>query len=246
MSLRVDSAQAAFNMLVGVMQKPALRPLLIGQPLADSLMIRHPTGRAMEIAVVAGARAGGSLVSRWSFGVAGDEAPRMQTSADGMVVNWDDSRAAVHGRLLPGAQILEPGSPWAPQGTIYSLCSQHWQHPSEHIVVLHGRGPQLNPAWWTPKRCTDLEKRNPAAYVTDVEAEFSDAETSLFSALVIERQTRESPLDLPYDPGYIYSAAADPATRGNSWTLTIIGRPRAMQFNEAVRYRVAVVRQWTG
>ncbi|HMA97096.1 MAG TPA: hypothetical protein VKP30_30640 [Polyangiaceae bacterium] len=125
MSLRLDNSQAAFGMLAGVMQKPALHPLLIDEPTADSLLIRHPSGRPMEIACVAGARAGAGLVSRWSFGVAFDEAPRMVGSEDG-VVNLDDARSAVMGRLLPGAQILYIGSPWAPFGPVYDMVQEHW------------------------------------------------------------------------------------------------------------------------
>jgi hypothetical protein len=125
MSLRLDNSQAAFGMLCGVLQKPLLRPLLVGDPLSDSLIIRSPSGRPMEIACVAGSRAGAGLVSRWSFGVAFDEAPRMVGSEDG-VINLDDARAAVMGRMLPGAQILYIGSPWAPRSPVYEMVQEHW------------------------------------------------------------------------------------------------------------------------
>ena len=128
MSVRLDNVQAAFNPLCGVMGKPALRSLLIDAPTADSMLIRHPSGRPMEIACVAGSRAGAGLISRWSFGVAFDEAPRMIGQEDG-VVNLDDARSAVMGRLLPGAQILYVGSPWAPWGPVYEMVQEHWGKP---------------------------------------------------------------------------------------------------------------------
>jgi hypothetical protein len=97
-SLTTDLSKVVFDHIVGnVLARPALRALLIGEPTADALVLRHPSGRPVEIKVVAGARAGASLVARWSAGCIFDEAPRMIGSDDG-VVNYDDCRAAVIGR----------------------------------------------------------------------------------------------------------------------------------------------------
>jgi hypothetical protein len=79
-SLTTDLAKVVFDHIVGnVLARPALKALLIGEPTSDIIVLRHPSGRPVEIKVVAGARAGASLVARWSAGCIFD-APR--TSLD--------------------------------------------------------------------------------------------------------------------------------------------------------------------
>src|SRR5678815_525909 len=89
-SLKKDLADVIVNHLVGSVKASALlRPFLMGEPTGDGLMIRHPSGTPVEICVVAGSRAGASLVARWSAGCIFDEFPRM-TGEDDAVINWDD------------------------------------------------------------------------------------------------------------------------------------------------------------
>lgn len=128
---KLDRAKVAFRMLRAlVTERPALRGLLIDET-AESLLIRHPSGRPIEIACVAGGRAAGGFVGDWSAGLVADEAPRMLGREDG-VTNLDDILTAIRGRLLPGAQIQLIGSPWAPMGPVYELVQQHW--PKESIA----------------------------------------------------------------------------------------------------------------
>jgi hypothetical protein len=42
------------------------------------------------------------------------------------VVNLDHQRSSVLGRLLPNAQALYIGSPWAPFGPVYDAVTEHW------------------------------------------------------------------------------------------------------------------------
>jgi hypothetical protein len=140
-SLKKDLADVIMNHLVGSVQaSPLLRPFLIGTPTADGLMLRHPTGIPVEVCVVAGSRAGSSLVARWSAGCIFDEFPRMVGGDDG-VVNWDDSRAAVIQRLLPGCQLWHIGSPWAPYGPAYEAVTEFHGKPSAQRIVI--RAPRL-------------------------------------------------------------------------------------------------------
>jgi hypothetical protein len=262
-SLKLDTSAVAYNILRGtIAASPVLKRLLIAEG-AESLTLRHPSGRPIEIACVAGAKAGSGLVARWSAGVIFDEAPRM-ASAEDAVVNLTDARTAILGRLLPGAQALYIGSPWAPHGVVYALVDQHWGKPSRHMVVVRGTGPMLNPRWWTPERCAQLEQSNPTAYRTDVLGEFADPEAGLLNPGAIYRATREGPLELPYVPGLRYSAAVDPSeggARGNGFTLAIVDRGLS---DETVQlapghfvarhppglyprfYRVVLVREWRG
>src|SRR5690606_9521305 len=148
-----------------------------------------------------------------------DEAPRMNGREDG-VVNLDDMLAAVAGRVLPGGQILMIGSPWAPYGPVYDLA----QNPGA-TRVIRATGPALNPNWWTPERCEELQRTNPVAYQTDVLGEFADPESGLLSPIAVHRNTRAAPEQLPPRKGASYVAAIDPAegdAKGNAWTLVIV------------------------
>lgn len=238
-SLDKDKADVVYNdhLLGTVRASPILQTIMMGEPKSDSCLLRHPSGQPIEIKVVAGKRAGGSLVSRWSAGVIFDEAPRM-VGADEGVVNLEHELAAVESRLLPGAQVVLPGSPWAPFGPVYDAFREHWGKPSSDIVVVRCKGPDMNPVWWTPERCAELKRINPDSYQTDVEAAFLTEDEALLSSVSIERCTASWESE-SYDPVHTYAAGMDPATRGNSWTLVIARRDGRKRI-------VACVMQWTG
>ena len=242
-SLKMDLAQVVFRHIVGNVQaSPRLRALVIGEPTADTILLRHPSGRPVEIKVTAGARAGSTLVARWLAGVVFDEAPRMIGADDG-VVNLEDMRSAILGRLLPGAQVLYPGSPWAPFGPVYQMVTERWGSPGRDLVVIRGTGPQMNPSHWTPERCDELRERDPDAHATDVLGQFLSPESSLFDEKTI-RASATGALDAAPVEGYQYVAAIDPATRGNAWTLVLgacTGRRNGMR-----HVTVPLARQWIG
>jgi hypothetical protein len=190
------------------------------------------------------------LVARWSAGAIFDEAPRMNGASDA-VVNLDHARSAVLGRLLPGAQLLEIGSAWAPHGPVYDAVQEHWSKPSDRIVILRGTGPMLNPSWWTPARCARLQEQDATAYTTDVEGEFADPESGLLNPITVRASTRELPLELPFSHGSTYGAAIDPAegsAGGNAWTLVIVAcdQVETESGEQRTMYRVAVAREWRG
>lgn len=244
-SLKTDTAQSAFNMLVGVLRaSPVLSKFLVEEK-RDSVVLRHPSGRSVEVAVVAGSRAGGGLVARWSAGVIFDEAPRMHGASDA-VVNLDDALDAVAGRLLPGAQVLAIGSPHAPWGPVYDLTQDHWGAPSPDVLVIRGNGPLLNPNYWTPERCDELRRRRPAAYVTDVQGDFAEPETGLISPVAIEHSVRTAPLELAPQPGALYAAAIDPSGGGqtaNAATLVVVRVDPDLE-DGGHRFRVALAEEW--
>jgi hypothetical protein len=255
----VDLGRVVFDHLVGtVTSRPALRALMVGEPTTDAVQLRHPSGRVVEVKVVAGARAGASLVARWSAGCIFDEAPRMLGEDEG-VVNFDDARRAVLGRLLPGAQLIAIGSPWAPRGPIYEAAREHWKKPTAALVVVRAPAPAMNPAWWTPERVEALKRQDEQAYRTDVLGEFADPESSLVSSAEIERATRRGAtlivdgaatvlpppaLVLPREDGHAYVAAMDPGTRGNAWTVIVATRKRRP--DGRVVTCVVLAKQWQG
>jgi hypothetical protein len=244
-STEKDTAGAVFTHLVeNLEEKPALREVMIGKPTADAVWLRHPSGKAIEVKVTALSRYASTLVGRWLAGCVFDEAPRMVGEKDG-VRNLEESIRAVRGRVLPGGQIMLPGSPWAPFGPIYDLVDEHFGKPSADVCIVRGKGPDMNPEYWTPEQVDYVRRTDPRAYRTDCLGEFADSEDAMFASLEVERAMRAGPLVLPPVPGFNYCAAMDPATRGNAWTLMVIG---CVGEDESGRpkYSVVLARQWKG
>lgn len=239
-SLRREEAGVVMAHLKGAVARSARLRARVVEVLGDRVLFRHPSGLTVEVVVDAGKRAGGSLVARWMAAVIFDEATRMLGSDEG-VVNLDDSRAAVEGRLLDCACCNQwlIGSPWAPFGPTYEIHRDHFQKPTPSMVVVRARGDWLNPTWWTPERAERLRLENPLAYKTDFLAEFADPEEALITAAELEACIRPEPLDLPsqWADGYEYVAEMDPATRLNAWTLIVCKR-------EGKKSVVVLARQW--
>lgn len=239
-SLGTDVSKPAFNHIVNSMRASRrLRRMWVSEPTADSVTLRHPTGREIEIKVVAGARAGGTLVSRWSAGVIFDEAPRMVGEEEG-VINLDHALAATKFRMLPGCLIFMIGSPFQPFGPVYDMFTEYFGAPDKGIVVIKAPAPSMNPVLWTPSVIAKAREDDPQTARTDIDADFQDPETTLFSSVSIASHTRAEPAVLPPNPLHEYSAGMDPATRGNSWTLVVGTKDE----NEVAKVALAV--QWTG
>lgn len=218
LSVRLDQADAVLMHLRGVLNRPGIAPTVIRGDHSDGVDFRHPSGTLVEVRVVAGRRAGGSLVAYWSGGVVFDEAPRMQGEADG-VVNFEDARKSVLGRLLPGAQLWAIGSPWAPIGPVFNAVEKHHGKPGS-VLVIRAPAPALNPAEWTPRKCSALREKEPDSHRMDVLGEWGRPESSPIHEGLLDPCLRE-PGDVPYDPLHHYEAAMDPAGRTNAWTLAI-------------------------
>lgn len=237
-SLSKDLADVIFGHIVGrMMASPLLSKLILETPTADTLMVKHPSGRPVEIKVVAASKAGSSLVARWSAGVIMDEVARW--GADDAAVSVNDLRDAVLLRILPGAQLVYISSPWAPMGFLYDLVKDRWGKPDRDCIVIKAPAYDMAPIIWTPDKL-EIAKRDPRIYRTDIEAEFADPEEALFTTAMLEGATRETPITSPPQQGIRYTAAIDPATRGNSFTLVVAtGQGR----REKV---ICLAKQWTG
>jgi len=222
LSLDLDKVQAILNHLVPSLQsRPALSALTVGDP-STGVVLRHPTGEELDVVAVAGRKAGGAVVSFWSFGIAFDEATRMAGIGEG-VINLDETREAGLGRMLPGAQMLEMGAPHAPLGPVYAAVSKHHGKPSEDMVVIRAPAPAMNPVKWTPEEVERLMNKPGAeqAYRADVLSEFIDLITDALPAMDIEAcRIRFRDRAIPVR-GAAYVAAIDPATRTNAWTLVV-------------------------
>jgi hypothetical protein len=215
-SLTKDLADVTFGHLAGRLHKPELRPLLVDEG-SDYVTVRHPSGAAVEITVAAGARAGGSLISRWIGGAVFDEKPRML--GEEAVVNYPDALHAVEGRLLAGAQIIDLGSPWAPWGPAWEDVQERWGKPTRHHVVLRITGPMGNPRWWTAARAADLRDSKPRVYQTECLGNFAD---SVMSALPSEWVDASSARALRHVPASDPIGVVDSsAGRGDAFTWAV-------------------------
>ena len=253
LSLKLDVADVPYKRLLGAFEtSKVLKPLLLEKG-ADSLLVRHPSGRPIEIAVVAGGKAAGGLVARWSAGLIADEATRMHGAGDA-VANLDEALSAIRERLLPGASIQGIGSPHAPSGPMYEIVQQFFGKPTQTTVCMRTTGPAGNPEYWTPERLERLRERDEAAYRIVALGEFLDPEASLLSPIAIKKNTRETPLELPPAQGRRYSAATDPSegsASGNAWTLVIVENydrvdPERPKDPPLVCFRVALAKEFRG
>jgi len=223
-----------------------LRPYFLRSTRTGGVIVRHPTGRPIEIKVIVAARGGGGVISRWSAGLVADEAPRMQ--GKGALCNLPDLLHAVHGRVLPGAMVFMPGAPWAPSGPIFDAVQDDWGKPSRSRVVIRGRGPMLNPGWWTPERIEEIRAGKDGELIiqTDCMAEFGELTSQFFTAADIRNATPEDrPQRILFDPSWDYAAFIDPATRGNAFTVAIVGKLPGDKETES-QYALVYAKEWRG
>lgn len=235
-SITKDLAEIVHRHIVGhVDASEELRKLLLGLPTVETILLQHPSGRSVEIKVVAGSRAGATLVGRWSAGAVFDEFTRMHGS-ESTVVNFDDSREAVLARLLPGAQIVGIGSPWTPYGPAFDLVQRSWRKPTAQVVTIRAVGPAMNPHYWTPEKCAEV-RANYQVYKTDVLGEFADPESGLLTSEELARVTRKARTLAPSpDAGYV--AAMVPTPRGDGFVVVAVTRKRDKCLS------VALAREW--
>lgn len=240
-SAKKDNAKSIYRQVAGRMKaSPILRSALLSDPdnSASSFWVRHSSGLPVEVIIQAASVGGLGGTSFWLVMGALDEIARMKGGQADGEINWAAQRNAMRQRIRPGGYMCHMSSPLGEIGPAYELVQEHWQHPSESWAVFRGRGDELNPTWWTPERI-EKAKRDPDSYRTDFQGEFSAEEAQLFHGDHLTLCTRESDADLPRVYGASYTAAMDPATRGNAWTLGIFTR-------EGQKRVMAARREWIG
>jgi hypothetical protein len=202
-ALKLDGTRPLMHHVLDILRKPALKGLTRGDPGEGGIDLIHPSGRTVEIVPVPIDRAGGSALSTWSAGVVVDEEPRMIGAEDG-VKNWDEFYRGVIGRIRKGGMFLGIGSPHAPFGPIYELHKARFGKPGDDVVIMKGRGPAMNPVYWTPERCEKLRRRDPETYRSDVLADFRSTDASAFPLDAVDEAIgRERPADGEYTDAVI-------------------------------------------
>ena len=109
---KLKLARSPLAHLVGTMEAaPRLRKLFAEKPNKESCKIRRHDGREVVIELVAADVGGAGLRSTWLAGAMLDEADFHDD--EGAAVNLDDNLDACRSRMLSGARIMVPSSPWA-------------------------------------------------------------------------------------------------------------------------------------
>jgi hypothetical protein len=237
------TAQQLYAHAMALFRTPALRSRVVRET-AEGLWCRHDSGRPVEISVTAMSRAGSTLTSRWLASAVFDEAPRMIGSTDG-VRNLDDNMNAIEGRVRPGGLAAWIGSPWSPWGPVYDITRDRFGRPGPDVVVVRATGPMLNPSYWTPERCEWFRIHKPTAHRMNVLGEFADAEEAMIPSEAVIHAIDRGIEVRERSRRVEYVAAMDPATRGNAWTLVILGRTGTNDHGEGL-YEVAVAKEWQG
>jgi hypothetical protein len=253
-SLDKEKAGSVYGVVKNALEGP-YQHLCVRDPVQDRdggghALVRHPSGRAVEIRVTATKAQGAAVISRWLIGLTIDEAARMQGS--GAVINLPDTLAAARDRVLPGAQIAMISSKWAPFGPVYELSEEHGGRPSraKSIVVIGAQGceaQKLNPSYYTPERLAGIKAKEgsgPSAYLVATNRWQAPAENP-FDLELLKRLTRPAvgcscdarqraglpsatgePAcphnDSPPHPRQHYLAVIDPASKGNAWALLVL------------------------
>ncbi len=239
----VDNAEATFRLLVGAMQaSPKLSRLIVGEPTADTLMLRRPDGRTVEIVVVAASRGAVTVRSRWLVGFVLDEVALFGSEPTGAVINAEELLRGAETRLVPGAQGWLISSPYGPQGLLWELYKAHFGTPGR-VVVVHAPTRAMNPSF--PAEQVDaIRAREPDVAAREYDAAWVDAAEAFFHGPSIDAAVRASPLVRPPVTGGRYVAAWDAGTRGNSWTL-VVARNLEPSGREP-RIELPCAMQWTG
>jgi hypothetical protein len=248
----MGKAQAAIAHLTGTIPNATrLRPYFL-RSTKSGVIVRHHSGRPIEIRVVYGGGGGRGVIARWSAGLTADEAARMQGEG-GKSASLPALLRTVHARLLPGAQVFMPGSPWDPSGPIFDACQDDWGKPTWARVVIRATGPMLNPKHWTPANIEAQRAKVDGELIvqTDVWAEFGSLPTQFFTAEDIARATRPFQVDgvaqlaLAYERHRTYAAFMDPATRGNAWTLVVASWLAGDTESESLA-QIVLAHEWIG
>jgi hypothetical protein len=246
----VDAARATFVQLVGIMQSSkVLRAFVDGEPTADTIVIKRPDGRRVEIVVVAAHRGGLTVRNRWLVGIVLEEVASFGSDSTGAVVNAEDILKAAETRLLPGCQAWLISSPFGPVGLLWSLYQRHFGKPSSTLVV-HAPTRALNPSF-PQSRVDEIAREDPDTAAREYGAEWVDADSAFLAATSVDAAIRAEPL---VRPGRAASAGMDPATRGNAWTLAVGWSVREAlrstdadnEETHASRVTIAGVWQWKG
>jgi hypothetical protein len=236
-SSELDLARQALAFCRGYVEaSPVLSAALLGKPKTNSLTLRRPDGKLVDIRVrAAGARGKGGRAFTLVF--AGLDEACFFYDATG-VVNDQEIFRAVAQRVVPDGQVWLVSTPWlAGVGLLEEKLAHDW---GEHAQTLCVRGVgtrALNPTWdpdGTIERA--LREDDPDNAEREIDARPLVAGSLHFFAVeALEAAVKEHrPQRLERDPHALYGAGGDCAFKRNSSALAVVAHTADDRFPLAV------------
>ena len=220
-------ARQALSFCVGHIGKsPRLSAALVGEPGADSLTLRRPDGKLVDIRVrAAGAKGKGGRAFTLVF--AGLDEACFFFDESG-VVNDREIYRACSPRVVPGGQLWMVSTPWIEGvGVLEEELASNFGNHAETLAVRGVGTRALNPTWDPTHEIESKERRNdPDNAAREIDAvPLTAGPTQFFSREAIESAFSETlPQQSPPRLGAQYAAGGDTGFVRNSSALAIIER----------------------
>lgn len=227
---KAEQSKKAFDYVMGAfLASPRLKALVVKQT-TEILHIRRPhDGVIVEFVMVAASPRGNNVRSGWLAGAIFDESAFFD-DGDSAAVNLRDNVTAAVSRLLPGAQIWLPSSPWSDEGYWHEKHAEAQKRaaesgPATDAIAFHSSSRALNPA--LPKGQEETVS-DPMERAREYDAQPVNAGSNTFFGrdillrCVNDARTAESGrVILSPIAGVPHYAGTDLAFRENSSTLAI-------------------------
>lgn len=233
---KMSAGRQAFAYVLSFFKNsPRLKKYIVHETM-EKLIVRRPRdGHHVLIELVAMAAGGTNLRSTWLAGLIFDEAAFADGSEgeDASVVNLMDNFGAAVTRMLPGALLLMPSSPWADSGFYYKTWKEARDsfgqldeegRPST-ILSFHATSRQMNPAL-DRKLESDARRRNPQEAMREYDAVPLSTLTNLLippqvMARIVNTARSADDVHVPYKPHVDHYSGSDLGFRRNSSAVAI-------------------------
>ena len=220
---KAEQSKQAFGYVVGAVQaNPRLAKYIVAQT-TETLVLRRPCdGVEVLFEMVAASPRGNNVRSGWLAAAMFDEAAFFAEA--GAAVDLKDNLDAARTRMLPGAQVWLPSSPWADAGTWHEEHKEAFGKPSRDALAFHSDTLRMNPAF--PDGAAVIARaraKDPLAAAREYDATPLSAVGDRFfpEAVLALAINHVRPRILPPGLGYTHYAGADTGFRRNSSALAI-------------------------
>lgn len=238
-------AKQALSFCVGYVQRSSvLRAALVGEPSTESLTLKRPDGRLVDVRVrAAGAKGKGGRAFTLCF--AGFDEYCFFYDDSG-VVNDREIFRACSPRIVPGGQLWMVSTPWVEGvGVLEEELAANFGNHAETLAVRGVGTRALNPTWDPTGEIEAKERRtDPDNADREIGAKALTAGSMhFFSREAIESSfVASQPQRLERSAHRDYFAGGDPGFKRNSSALAILERVHGVE-GRADRFRLALLEE---